>query len=321
MTGRAAARAVVGPSAWSAVDVDDPRSTTIPLVAELADPRAFSAVAPRARAVVRARAGLRAAIEQALLGGRGFAVVTGVPVPGLGEQAAQEWCGGFCRLVGQPLPQSAAGDHVYAVRDDRAGGGTAVFTSKTNRAIPWHTDGGDLVRSPRFVALVAVRGAVRGGATQLVSALTLYNRLAAESPAQLRRLMRSFCYLHSPSRAGGLRQQMVMRLPVFERRAGVVVFRYNRQRIEAGHALADETLTRPDRAALDRLEELLDHPALRTERTLAAGDLLILHNERIAHARTEFTDPVRAGGGRLLYRLWIGRRRATGRSGSPSRAR
>ena len=56
-------------------------------------------------------------------------------------------------------------------------------------------------------------------------------------------------------------------------------------------------------AALDLLAELAEE--LCFEMRLAPGDIQLLNNHVVYHARTPFTDDPAAGRVRLLYRLWL----------------
>lgn len=247
------------------------------------------------------------AMERELLTGRGFLVIRGFPTQRLDEDAVatfSEWIGAN---VGRLLPQNEAGDLLYAVQSERSLDGEALFTSKTNMAIAWHTDAGDLAPVPDYVGLLVVRRAETGGASLVVSVHSLYNILLAEYPSHLQRLVKPYYYYRS--RSDNPQDSHLVSFPIIERFDGMVTMRYNRQRIERGHELAGVAMTSDDIAAIDCMEAVLGRDGLRFELALDPGDLLLLHNRLVVHTRTAFSDSPGDDLGRLLYRLWFARRR------------
>ena len=85
------------------------------------------------------------------------------------------------------------------------------------------------------------------------------------------------------------------------------LFRYLRYWIEAGHEKAGEPLTPARRAALDRLDEVLNRPALRAEFSLQPGQVYFINNRWILHNRTAFEDHPEPERRRHLVRLWLER--------------
>ncbi|HWO26241.1 MAG TPA: TauD/TfdA family dioxygenase [Kofleriaceae bacterium] len=245
--------------------------------------------------------------ERELMTGRGFLVIRDFPTQLLDEDTVATFSGWIGANVGQLLPQNREGDWLYAVKDERSLDGDALFTSKTNLPIPWHTDAGDLAPVPDYVGLLVVRCARSGGTTQVVSVHSLYNILLTEYPDHLRRLTSPYYYHRS--RPDNPDDPHFVSFPLIERFDGMVTMRYNRKRIEHGHQLAGVALTQGDIAAMDCLEAVLSRDELRIDLPLEPGDLLLLHNRLVVHARTAFTDPAEDASGRLLYRLWFARHR------------
>jgi hypothetical protein len=122
-------------------------------------------------------------------------------------------------------------------------------------------------------------------------------------PVQLRRLFEDFYFDRSLQMQPG--EVPFARTPIFEHVDGVVGIRYNRQRIERGHRMAEVPLSEEDEEALDCLDEVLGEPELVVSFAMAPGDALISNNRITLHNRSEFVDGDSPDEKRLLYRLWI----------------
>jgi hypothetical protein len=64
-------------------------------------------------------------------------------------------------------------------------------------------------------------------------------------------------------------------------------------------------LTEEDRALLDLYNEIADSPELYLEMDLEPGDIQLLSNHTVLHARTGFEDFREADRRRHLLRLWV----------------
>src|SRR5262249_43980424 len=108
-------------------------------------------------------------------------------------------------------------------------------------------------------------------------------------------------------RRGGVRegQEPTILRPVVEIEGDEPVFRYLRYWIEAGHEKAGEPLSSDRREALDRLDEVLNRPALRAEFALEPGQVFFINNRWILHNRTTFEDHPEPERRRHLVRLWL----------------
>ena len=96
--------------------------------------------------------------------GRGFVVVSGLPVDRHSADDVGLVCWGLGRYLGRPLYQNPAGDLLRDVFDDvRSYGNIDVRGYETNAYVPYHTDAGDLV------GLLCLRLAVMGGLISIVS--------------------------------------------------------------------------------------------------------------------------------------------------------
>ena len=92
-------------------------------------------------------------------------------------------------------------------------------------------------------------------------------------------------------------------LPVFESRVGVLRARHYADYVRKGHQLAARPLDDEGQAAIARLDAILEDEDSHLEFTLRAGQMLIVDNRRLVHARTAFGDG--EGCRRQLVRVWM----------------
>jgi alpha-ketoglutarate-dependent taurine dioxygenase len=170
---------------------------------------------------------------------------------------------------------------------------------------PLHTDGGDVL------ALLCLRPAARGGLTRLTSARAAYERLAAQCPRSVALLEDEWRFSRK-GRPGP---------PTLTKR----IFEWVDGELHAFHLPGTVRWTprvhglpplTPDAArALDDLDCVLNSAALRFELKLEAGDLLVLDNRVVLHARSAYEDDS-SHGPRFLLRMWwtVDRRAIRGES-------
>jgi alpha-ketoglutarate-dependent taurine dioxygenase len=242
---------------------------------------------------------LDAAAEQVddLLGRCGVALVDGFPLDDLGDHASLAfWC--FGALLGDPLPQSPRGRRIDLVRDERL---ATVRGSKTDRDLIFHTD--FAATEPDRFGLLVVRQAASGGETLLASAPAVHRELRRAHGDALATLYEDFWFDRTSDAGSG--ESPPVRLPVFHRRDGRPVVRYNRARIHRGHRFAGEPLTGRQIAAMDALDSVLADPRFVVRTTVRRGQALFIDNAAVLHGRTAFSDGDGAVPGRLLLRVWL----------------
>ena len=124
-------------------------------------------------------------IRAAVLHGRGFLLVRGVPV----ERWTPRQCAlayfGLGTLLGEPVSQNAQGHilgHVKDIGADYARPNHRGY--QTAARLPYHCDSSDIV------GLLCLKPAKAGGKSSLVSSWTLYNEMLRRHPALLPELLR-----------------------------------------------------------------------------------------------------------------------------------
>ncbi|MET9811787.1 TauD/TfdA family dioxygenase [Streptomyces sp. NPDC006355] len=238
-----------------------------------------------------------ARLRQRLAGGPGFVVVTGFPVDATDPREVETAYWILGRFLGRPVSQSRKGDLLGRVEDRGADVSSPVQRGYESSAeLPFHVDRTDVI------GLLCVRPARSGGLSRLASSRYVHDVLADEHPELLAELCRPF-----PNDRRGEEQpgeSPWSGIPVFSETGGDFAARYVRRFIEGSqrHASAPR-LTERQIAAMDALDRTLRRPGVALDMELRAGDLQLINNFHILHARTAFTDG--GGQGRLLLRLWL----------------
>lgn len=234
-----------------------------------------------------------------LVAGRGFLLLSGLPVERWGEEDASRFFWGFGLALGWPGAQNPQGDllgHVIDTGDDRAN--PLVRLYRTRSDIAYHCDAADVV------GLLCLSAARRGGLSRLASSVTVFDEVLRRRPDLAPRLFEPFALdLRSEERPG-----MRGWIPVTPcRHAGGVLRTFYHSdyfRSATRHADAPK-LSDDEQALLDLYEEIANDPALRLDMALAPGDVQLVSNHTVIHARTAYEDAPGAGGRRHLLRLWL----------------
>ncbi|WP_328874300.1 TauD/TfdA family dioxygenase [Streptomyces sp. NBC_00287] len=239
-------------------------------------------------------------VAETLEHGRGFVLVKGIPVERLGAPAASAVFWGLGQYLGQPVPQNAYGHLLGHVRDTgRSLADPATRGYQTRAALPFHTDGADLL------ALLSLREPRTGGRTSLVSSAAVHNAVLDRRPDLAERLYRTYFFdrrqEHLPGEAPYAAAPLAVR-----RGGGALSMRYNRCYLESAQRFPQVPRLEPaDVELFDLIDEVAGSPEFRLDIDLRAGDLLLLNTHTIMHARTEFEDHDRPGLRRHLLRLWL----------------
>src|ERR1051325_8415940 len=199
-----------GPGAWQGADLADPAAWTFRLppavltefdqaLRRIRDARRhipeLSLADFPAPSFSETAESMRAELEA----GRGFVVITGLPIDSYTEADAAVLYWGIATWLGTPIPQNARREYLFSVRDEgydfhREYGAAGVRISRTAAPIEFHTDSSAAYAgyTPDIVSLLAFQPAKTGGMTALVSAQTVHNILLQERPDCLERLYAPF---------------------------------------------------------------------------------------------------------------------------------
>ncbi|MFD7444844.1 TauD/TfdA family dioxygenase [Streptomyces sp. NPDC059909] len=305
-----------GPAVWHGPDLADREDWVLrlssPQIAELRT--ALGTARRRGTTLLRMTAadfplptfaGELAGIAEELASGRGFLLIKGIPVGELSEADAGAVLHGIGRHLGRPVPQDADGHTLCHVRD--TGGtaaGSAVPGHGTRTSVPFHTDESDLL------GLLCLRPARSGGGTSLVSSAAVHNAMRDIRPDLVERLYRTHFFDRRDEHAPG--EPPYLAAPLATRYGAALSMRYDRGRLAAARSLAGVPRPEPaDTELYDLVDALAGSPRLRLGLRLEAGDLLLVDNHAVMHARSEFEDFDEPERKRHLLRLWLARHQDT----------
>lgn len=235
-----------------------------------------------------------------VVNGRGFALMRGLPVERWSmREAATAYFGVGCHL-GSARSQNAKGHVLGHVRDlgRNAEKDLTARVYQTRERQTYHTDSCDVV------GLLCLKTAKSGGASALVSSMTIYNEMRKRRPDLLVEL---FQPLHTDRRgevpAG---QKPWHDIPVFSWYEGRLSALYARRYIESARRFPEvPPLTPRQLEALDLFDALAEDPAINMQMSFRPGDMQWVHNHTMLHDRTAFEDWPEPERKRHLLRLWL----------------
>jgi hypothetical protein len=240
-----------------------------------------------------------AAWRRELVAGRGFVLVRGLPVDVWGEERASLVYWGLGLHLGRPGAQNPQGDllgHVVDTGEDAAD--PFVRRYRTAGDIAYHCDLADAV------GLLCLSTARRGGASRIVSSVSVYNELLARRPDLVPRLYEPF--LLDSRNEQGARGPAWVPVPPCRYANGALRTFYHSDYFRSVLRHADAPrFTEAEQTLLDLYEEIAASPALRLDMQFAPGDVQLISNHVVLHARTAYEDEPGPGGRRHLLRLWL----------------
>jgi hypothetical protein len=301
---------IEGPSAWygpqmavrsdwiealSPAELDELATASRPWLSERADWSELS----RERFVLPTLAPRLARVQRQLLEGRGFVLWRALPIAAWGRRLCAVAFYGLGAHLGRALSQNAHGHLLGHVRDQGLSSvDPNVRIYQTRERQTFHTDSADVV------GLLCLQPARRGGASALVSSITLYNELRARRPELAACLFGPLATDRRGEVPHGARPYF--EIPVFNWFAGRLSTIYQRQYIDSAQRFADAPrLTSQQVAALDLLDTLADDPALHFMMDFQPGDMQFVHNHTLLHDRTGYDDWPEPERRRHLLRLWL----------------
>lgn len=230
-----------------------------------------------------------------IAGGRGFVLISGFPVDCWNREEAEIAFWGLGLHLGVPGAQNMEGDLLGHVVDlSRTARHADERLYRTNKNIRFHCDAADVV------GLMCLGTSSEGGASRLVSSVTVFNHLLADYPELAHRLFEPFLLdaRQAPAAAtqytpvqpcafDGARLRTFMHCDYFtsvERHPGI-------------------TLDPAARAVIDEWEAYAERPEVHLDMQLSPGDVQLVSNHTVVHARTSYVDDPASP--RHLLRLWL----------------
>jgi len=240
-----------------------------------------------------------AAWRRELALGRGFLLVRGFPVERWGDEDAGLVFWGLGLHLGRPGAQNPQGDLLGHVFDTGEGASNPhVRRYRTAGDIAWHCDLADAV------GLLCLRAARHGGASRIASSASVYNELLRRRPDLVARLYEPFLLdVRGEEKAGRLR---FIPVPPCRYANGRLSTFYHSDYFRSIERHADAPrLLEAERTLLDLYEEIASSPELRLDMSFAPGDVQLLSNHSVLHARTAYDDAPDPTRKRHLLRLWL----------------
>jgi hypothetical protein len=234
-----------------------------------------------------------------LLHGRGFLLVRGLPVDQWSDADAGLVFWGLGQHLGEPGAQNPQGDLLgHVVDTGEEAGDPHVRRYRTAGDIAYHCDLADAV------GLLCLRAARRGGASRIVSSCSVYNELLRRRPDLVDRLYEPFL-LDTRNEEGDGRPPFVP-VPPCRHAGGVLRTFYHSDyfRSVVRHPQASPFTPR-ERELLDLYEEIANSPELCLDMQFRPGDIQLVSNHFVLHARTAYEDDPDPNRKRHLLRLWL----------------
>jgi len=231
--------------------------------------------------------------------GRGFLLLRGLPVHRWGEARASLVYWGLGQYLGEPGAQNPQGEllgHVTDYGEDAAN--PFVRRYRTAGDIAYHCDLADAV------GLLCLRAARRGGASRIVSSVSVYNELLRQRPDLIERLYAPFC-LDTRDEQGEGRLPYVPVIPCCYAGGVLRTFYHSDYFRSAERHPEVPRFTASEQALLDLYEDIAGSPQLYLDMQFEPGDVQLISNHFVLHARTAYDDGPGPSEKRHLLRLWL----------------
>ena len=230
--------------------------------------------------------------------GRGFVLLRGLPRQGLSldQFAAVVW--GVGTYFGHPLSQNAKGELLGHVIDATAFEPTPrMYRSALELGL--HND------VTAMLSLACWQPAKSGGESRLGSAVRIHDEIARRAPHLLDPLYRGFHY-HRLGEEGPDEEPVTpYRIPIFSLINGQVSCRNARAGYIAGHHELGIPITEIELEAIDLFDAIAREPETSVTFELGLGDMVVINNYTVLHARKAFEEYPEPERKRHLLRLWF----------------
>lgn len=239
---------------------------------------------------------LAAAYEE-VRSGKGLVIMRGLPI----DRPLEHFIEAVCevgRHFGHALSQNAQGELIGHVIDATREDPTPRMY-RSNLELRPHSD------ITAMISLACWEKAQSGGASVVVSGVTVHDEMRSRAPELLEPLYRGYYYHRLGEEAADEEPATPYRVPVFANRNGQLSVRYQRSGIAAGHRERGVPLTERDIAAFNLFDEIAKAPENRLSFYLERGEMMVINNYTVMHARTQFTNYPQPERQRRLVRLWL----------------
>ena len=251
-------------------------------------------------------------LEKEVKNGRGFAVIRRIPIQKFTEDEAKIISWGICSHFGTAIPQSHQGDwtnHVIDLTDVKTTTDPDFIhvvkrkelrTNHVGGELEFHTDTTDII------GLFCLNQAKAGGQSRLASSAMVHNMLLENDPRILRALYEGYYYMsHSEDNEQANPRVTSKRVPVFQRKGKQITCYYIPQVIQRAIDQGKVKYNSLENEAREQIQTMANAPGVPFEMTFKAGDLQLVNNRILLHARADYEDFPEIDRRRHLFRLWM----------------
>ena len=251
-------------------------------------------------------------LAQEVENGCGFAVIRGIPVQKYTEEEAKIISWGICCHFGLAIPQSHKGDwtnHVLDLTDvEKTTNPDLIHVIKRKELRTTHVGGGLAFHTDTtdVIGLFCLQKAKTGGQSRLASSGMVHNLILQHDPQMLRALYDGYYYMsHSEDNERATPRVSSKRVPVFKRKGNAINCYYIPQVIQRGIDQGKVKYNTIENEAREQIQTIANTPGVPFEMTFEAGDLQLVNNRILLHARADYEDFPELGRRRHLFRLWM----------------
>ncbi|MEN9646553.1 MAG: hypothetical protein RL238_3222 [Actinomycetota bacterium] len=235
----------------------------------------------------------------ALASGRGFLLLRDFPVDLLDDAGIELAYAGLGTHFGRPVGQNKEAELLTHVRDERLPPDAGkVRLYRTRERQDFHTDGADII------GLLCLHTALEGGESRIVSSGALYNEILRTRPDLLEALYTTMAWDRQGDVPAG-ELPYFMLAPINDLGGTPRVFYLGWYIRDAQVHPEVPRLTDAQLEAMELLESLANDPTFHLEMDFCPGDVQMLNNGRILHAREAYVDADDPSERRHLLRLWL----------------
>jgi len=242
-------------------------------------------------------------LSDELENGKGFAVLTGLSLEGLSQLDCEILFWGIGLYIGQSVPINAKGHLVGHVRDLGLDiQNPNVRNYQTAEELKLHNDTCDIL------GLMCLRNAKSGGDSAIASATAIHNEMLLHHPDLLEELYKPLA-IDRRGEKGWPKEgdSPWFALPIFSYFKNLITTRYTVHEYYFESQKFDDAprLTSKQEEALEVLRKTARDPRFHFEFRLQPGEIQLLNNYCVLHARTHFEDHAEPERKRHLLRLWL----------------
>lgn len=241
-------------------------------------------------------------INDDLINGHGFHLIRGLPIDRYTELQTATAFWGIGQYFGEPVSQNAKGHLIGHVKDlgfSRKNAGHRGY--QTSEELQFHSDSCDMS------ALLCLNTAQSGGVSRVVSSAAIHNEMLNRNLNWVKALSEPLYRDRRNEVPPGLPPWYT--LPVFNYHDGYLTTSITPSNVQMAQRHAEVPRLTPDQTeALRQIDVIGTIPGVMLEFELQRGDIELLHNHAVLHARTHYEDYPEPERRRHLLRLWMSTR-------------